>query len=120
MNIINDRWLVTGPDGEREIYDTEADAREVFDRIVDDLRDEAGDGWHDSADDTAIYRMVEVARMELRVTAHAEDQTEDGERCRAAGWDYFAEGVVVERVKLPEEGAGWREWATLALLGVTP
>jgi len=91
-----DRWGVYDPQDGLDIYDDEREARTAFDHLVQTLREESSDGWADDAESCALYRLVPVARLRLEVVARAEDETEDGERCRAAGWDYFAKGVVEE------------------------
>jgi hypothetical protein len=98
------RYIVNDPEYGPELHETETDARHAFDRIVERLREEAGDGWHDDADSAFWGEVIPRQRLVLRVTARAEDNSEDGEWCREAGLDYLAEGVV-EDVTAPDPTA---------------
>lgn len=89
-------WLVYCPVTGWEAFDTEVEARLAFDATVDLMRDESSEGWHEAAETAVLVQGDVVAGVRLRVTAGAEDDTEDGERCRAAGWDYLAVLDVVE------------------------
>jgi hypothetical protein len=89
-------WILCIPDCGLEEFDTLTEARDAFDRAVDHLRDEASDGWSEDVESLRLFRCEVVAQLRLRTVATAEDDTEDGERCRDAGWGYFAEGVVEE------------------------
>lgn len=107
------RYIVNDPDTGSELYYYEAEARHAFDRIVERLREEAGDGWHDDADSAFWGEVVPRQRLVLRVTARPSDGTAEGERCAAAGLDYLAEGVV-EDVDAPDPTS---DKAQLAALG---
>ena len=89
-------WILYVPDCGFEEFDTLDEARDAFDRAADQLRDEAVDGWSEDAENLRLFRCEVVARLRLHTVATAEDDTEDGERCRASGWDYIADGVVEE------------------------
>jgi len=90
-------WLTCEPDCGWEEFNAEAEARDVFERSVDTLRDEAADdGWHEAAERTALYRCERVASLVLTQTVSWDDDTEAGEKCRADGWDFIARGDIVE------------------------
>jgi len=90
-------WLTCEPDCGWEEFNAEAEARDVFERSVDTLRDEAADdGWHEAAERTALYRCERVASLVLTQTVSRDDDTEAGEKCRADGWDFIARGDIVE------------------------
>jgi len=97
-------YIVNDPDTGAELYYYEAEARAHFDRIVERLREEAGDGWHDDAESAFWGEVIPRQRLVLHTTAWAEDDSEDGEWCREAGLDYIAEGVV-EDVPIPDPTA---------------
>ena len=88
------RYIVNDPDTGSELYYYEAEARHAFDRIVERLREEAGDGWHDDADSAFWGEVIPRQWLVLRVTATPNDGTPEGERCAAADWAFIAEGVV--------------------------
>jgi hypothetical protein len=98
------RYIVNDPDTGAELYYDEADARHAFDRVVERLREESGDGWHEDAAAAFWGEVIPRQRLVLRVTARPGDGTAEGERCAAAGWDYIAEGVV-EDVTAPDPTA---------------
>lgn len=89
---MGERWGVYDPHDGLTIYDDETEARAAFDRLVEALREESADGWADDAESCALYRLEPIARLRLEVYAHSGDDTENGERCRRAGWDYLARG----------------------------
>lgn len=109
------RWGVMDPHDGLDVYDEEAEAQAAFDRLVDALRDESSDdGWAEDAESCALYRMEPVLRLRLEICARSDDDTEDGQRCRYAGWDYLARGVVDEvsstdLAALCDELEVWRE-----------
>lgn len=88
-------WITRDEEGAIEAFEAEAEAREALDSIVDRLREESRDGWHEGAERVGVWRceLVLCARLEVRGTA--ESDTPDGQRCRAAGWDFWAELVLV-------------------------
>lgn len=96
LDVVLPKWIVYVPDDGWEAFDTEQEARDCFDQMVDVLRDEASEGWVEDASGLAIYELRPVARLSITVTASADDDTEVGEQCRERGWDYMAEGTVVE------------------------
>lgn len=62
-----------------------------FGHDVQHHRDEgADDGWHDDVESVAVYRLVPIRSVTLTQIATSDDDSPDGERCRAAGWDYMA------------------------------
>ena len=90
-------WMTYDPiDSGYDPHYTEADARDVFAALVDDARDRGGDGWSEEAEQIALYRLVPVATTKLRHTSTSTDDTDDGAKCRAAGWDFLAVLDVVE------------------------
>ena len=89
-------WLTYDPDDGWEQYDTEREARDALDCIVDHLRDDSSEGWHEEAERAALYRCERAASLVLTTTATRDDDTEDGRRCRSEGWDFFARGDIVE------------------------
>ena len=96
--ILGTAWMTYDPDDGWTEHDDPADAERTFGAIVDHLRDEASDGWHESADSTAWGIWIPIERLRLHAKAWPEDDTEDGERCRDAEWDALLDGVV-ERVE---------------------
>jgi hypothetical protein len=90
-------WMTYDPDDGWYEYDNPSDAENAFGQIVDHLRDEASEAWHESADTAAWGIWIPIERLRLVATAWPDDDTEDGERCRDAGRDAILEGVV-ERV----------------------
>lgn len=96
--VIGPKWLVYEPEDGWTTCDTRDDAEEEFARAVDYRRDEASEGWHESADQIAWGVWIPIERLKLVATAWPDDDTEDGERCRDAGWDAMLDGVV-ERVE---------------------
>lgn len=90
-------WLTCDPDCGWSEHDNPYDAEHEFNRIVDHLRDESSEGWHEAADTAAWGIWIPIERLRLTATAWPDDDTEDGKRCRDAGWDAILEGMV-ERV----------------------
>lgn len=104
-----DLWLTHDRDGWTE-HDDETDARDAFEREVDHLRDSMSDGYDpDEVMGVRLVRAVIVASLAERITARAEDDSPEGERCRAEGWDHFAELDVVEHPVSPWR-AGQAAW----------
>lgn len=89
-------WLVYVPGNGWEEFDSEQEARDAMDRVADELREEAGDGWNEEAESLVMYRAVPVAAFKLTRTAAPGDGTADGEWCKANDWDFMARGAVVE------------------------
>lgn len=85
-------WLAYHPEDGWSEFDNPADAEACFGQIVDHLRDEASEAWHESADTAAWGIWIPIERLRLEATAWPDDDTEDGERCRSAGWDAFLSG----------------------------
>lgn len=92
------RWLTVCPEDGFEVHDTEAEARASFDHIVSSHSEAAGldEGWHHDIETVALYRCERVVGVRLRNTASADDDTEAGEMCRDAEWDFIAELDVVD------------------------
>lgn len=89
---IGTAWLTYDPDDGWSEHDNPSDAEREFGAIVDHLRDESSDGWHESADTAAWGVWIPIERLRLVATAWPDDDTEDGERCKDAGWDAFLSG----------------------------
>lgn len=89
-------FYVHHPENETELFHTEAEARAAFDALVERLGDQSSDGWHEDAESACWGELVPRQRLALRITARAEDDTPEGAKCRAEGWDYMAEGEVVD------------------------
>lgn len=103
---IGTAWLTYDPEDGWSEHDNPNDAMIEFGAIVDHLRDESSDGWHESADTAAWGIWIPIERLRLTVTARAEDDTEEGERCRDEGWDALLDGAV-ERVEPDAHAEGF-------------
>lgn len=103
---ISTKWLVYDPEDGWTERDTRDEAEAEFGRAVDYRRDEASECWHESADSIAWGVWIPIERLKLVATAWPDDDSEEGERCRDAGWDAMLDGVV-ERVE-PDQAA--RDW----------
>lgn len=84
-------WLTYCPHDGWEEHETRAEAEIWLDRIVDALRDEAAEGWHEAAEDARLVEARVVRRLELRVTECLD------------GWDYRAEGVLADVEEVGDE-----------------
>ena len=84
-------YAVYDPDVGWEEFDSAETARDAFDRAVEQHTDDAAEGWAEAVETLAMYRLTPVATVRLKVTGRAEDDSEKGRACRAAGWDYYAE-----------------------------
>lgn len=90
-------FYVNDPDEDGpELYHTEAEARAAFDALVERLRDKSAYGWHEDAQAACWGVLVPRQWLRLRVVARASDDTTEGAKCRREGWDYMAEGEVVD------------------------
>jgi hypothetical protein len=115
---IGSAWMTHDPDDGWYEYDNPSDAESAFGQIVDHLRDEASEAWHESADTAAWGIWIPIERLRLVATAWPDDDTEDGERCKDAGWDAILDGVV-ERVEADSAAldfCGRRAAATISAL----
>ena len=113
-------WLTYDPDDGWEQYDTEREARDALDCIVDHLRDDSSEGWHEEAEQAALYRCERVASLVLTTTATSDDDTEDGGRCRSNGWDFIARGDIVEHGSTIARLVAERDAARARLARVVP
>lgn len=90
------RFYVYDPENEIELFHTETEARAAFDGLVERLRDRSAYGWHEDAQAACWGELVPRQWLRLRVVARASDDTPEGAKCRAEGWDFMAEGEVVD------------------------
>jgi hypothetical protein len=69
-----------------------------LDGLLDIWRDRIADGtpFFDRAAQVALYRCERIAGIAVKVTATAEDETPDGERCRDHGHDVWVELAIEE------------------------
>jgi hypothetical protein len=85
-----------------EEHETEAEARSALDGILDRLQDEANDeGWRDDAEQARLVRATTVASLRVQTVATAEDDSPEGELCRARGWDELWDGSIEEATSPP-------------------
>ena len=84
-------WLTYDPDDGFEECMNEKDGRAALDSLLDSHTDMAADGVHEDVEQVALFRCVRVAGIRQTVTARAEDDTPDGEACRANGWDFMVD-----------------------------
>lgn len=72
---------------------------DTFQAAVDSLIEESGDGWAEDAESTVELSCVPRRRLTLVHRDLDPDSYEAG-RMQSAGWDYIADGVVVEHPDL--------------------
>ena len=96
-----------GPDHDQtETYSTEALARAAFAEELECQNDAAADGLDPDAPTPMLLRAEVLLSSEFVTFATAEEDSENGARCRANGWDYLAKLTAFEPEKAPRSPAG--------------
>lgn len=99
-----DQWVTWDPTQEsHDFHHSEAGALATLDSIVDEMRSNAGEGWHESTECAAAYALVPIAMVRLKTIGKRGDGTENGEICDERDWDFMAEAEIVRVEKTPAE-----------------
>jgi len=96
-------WLTYDPHEGFERFDGEAEGRTALDSLRDYYIEDARDGVDDEVEHVALYRCERVAHLQQTITARAEDDSEDGERCRDSGWGCLVDLDVADDPPPPHE-----------------
>ena len=96
-------WLTYDPDDRYEEHDSERDGRVALNDLLDQHRDDAAEGVHESVESVALYRCVRVAGIRQTTTATSEDDTDDGAWCRERGFDFKVELSIEDEAPLPPD-----------------
>jgi hypothetical protein len=90
------------PDDGIEIHDTEAEAKARASNVLGLMRDEAGEGWHEAADQVAWGILIPVeTSVQCNVVNSEDDETG---RASSNGWDYICDYQLQrEDLSLPPE-----------------
>ena len=108
-----------GPDHDQtETYSTEALARAAFAEELEVQADDSCDGFDPGQPTPMLLRAEVLLSSEFVTFATAEEDSENGARCRACGWDYLATLTAFEPEKAPLTPA--EGIAAMAALGIAP